>query len=245
MAARLGYLPAQFITEIVGTVAFPVYAQLQKDREKVTNMYRKMLLATTMLMLPVCAVFAYLAPALITDVLGERWQGAATVMQLVILSSVIGILGDGVAPMLKGKGQPAKIATMDFLQLVVLSATAWALVSHFGLEGAGIALTISVLAPQFLAIRYAHQLLDKPFMGIGAALLAIAVTTVAATLTAGAFLNAISDLPGILLAGAASLLVAAVVILGLDSRFNLGLREDLAISFPWMRRLGTRQSARD
>ena len=237
MAARLGFLPAQLITEIVGTVAFPVYAHLQDNREKATNTYRKVLLATTALMVPACGIFVCLAPAVVSDLLGERWQGTVLVMQLLILSSVVGVLGDSVAPLLKGIGRPAKIAWMDTLQFLVLIAMAWLLVGRWGLAGAGLAWVASIAASQFFAYVYADRLLDEPFEGTGRALLAIMVAGIAAALVAAVIVQAVSGVAGIAIAAAVSSVTAVVVMIALDWRLGLGLRETLAEPFPWTRRL--------
>ncbi len=236
MAARLGFLPAQLITEIVGTVAFPVYARLQSDREKATNMYRRVLVATAALMVPACAIFACLVPSLVSDLLGERWQGTVAVMQLLVLSSVIGTLGDTVAPLLKGFGQPSKIASMDSWQLLVLVISAWFLVDDVGLAGAGLAWVMSVGASQFFAFVYARRLLDAPFSDLGRVLLAIAVSAGLAAGVAVGIVGGLSGLTGILVAGGGSTLVAILVMVVLDGRFRLGLGETLSEPFPWIRR---------
>jgi lipopolysaccharide exporter len=236
LAARLGFLPAQLITEILGTVAFPVYARLQSDREKAKNMYRRVLVATTLLMVPTCAIFACLVPSLVSDLLGERWQGTVVVMQLLVLSSVVGVLGDSVAPLLKGIGQPAKIAWMDAWQLLVLVLSAWFLVDYFGLAGAGLAWVVSVAASQFFAFAYARRLLDAPFRGLSRVLLAVVLSTALAAGIAIIVLSGLSGLTGILVAGGSSTLAALVVMVILDGRFDLGLRKTLAEPFPWMHR---------
>lgn len=236
MAARLGFLPAQLITEIVGTVAFPVYAQLQSHRDKATNMYRKVLIATMALMGPLCAVMVCLVPSIVSDLLGERWQGTVVIMQTLIISTVVGILGDSVAPLLKGIGRPAKIAWMESLQLIILILLAWFMVGPLGLAGAGLAWLGSVIAVQVLAYGYAARLLDRPFDGIGRVLLAIAVATGVAGLTAGVLIKVFAGIPGIVLAAGLSLLTAAVVAFALDRQFQLGFRATLSEAFPWMHR---------
>ena len=236
MAARLGFLPAQLITEIVGTVAFPVYAQLQSDKDKATNMYRRVLIATTALMIPACAVFACLVPVLVSDLLGERWQGTIAVMQLLILSSVIGIVGGSVGPLLKGVGQPAKIAWMDTWQLMVLILSAWLLVDRFGLVGAGIAWATSIAATQSFAFGYARRLLHAPFRDMGRVLVAILLSAGSAAGVAVGVISGLPGLTGIVVAGLGSTLVAIVVLVVLDERLALGLRAMLAEPFPWVRR---------
>ncbi|UCC15339.1 MAG: oligosaccharide flippase family protein, partial [Gammaproteobacteria bacterium] len=222
---------------IVGNVAFPVYAQVQDDRSKATRMFRRVLVATIALMIPVCAVFACLVPALVADLLGERWQGTVTVMQLLILSSVAGTLGDSVAPLLKGTGRPARIAWMDIVQFVVLIGAAWLFIDLVGLWGAGLAWVVSVMSTLYMAYRYAADLLDHPFRGVGPVLAAIIVTGTLASLVAVVILKLMSGIVAILAAAVGSAVAAALVIIALDDRFDLGLRSSLAEPFPWARRV--------
>ena len=48
--------------------------------------------------------------------------------------------------------------------------------------------------------------------------------------------SSVSGWPGILIAGAGSTLATILVLMVLDGRFHLGLRQMLAEPFPWMRR---------
>jgi O-antigen/teichoic acid export membrane protein len=183
-------------------------------------------------------VFACLVPALVSDLLGERWQGTVGVMQLLILSSVAGILGDSVAPLLKGVGRPARILWMDSVQLVVLLGAAWLLIDLVGLWGAGLAWVISVASSQFMAYRYASDVLNDPFRGVGAVMVAIIVTGVVAALIAAVILHWMNGIVAILLAVVASTAAAVLAMLVLDRQFGLGLRRSLSEPFPWARRLG-------
>jgi O-antigen/teichoic acid export membrane protein len=237
MAARLGFLPAQLITEIVGTVAFPVYAHLQKDRRKATSMYRQVLVITTALMVPVCSVFICLVPDLVVDVLGERWNETVVIMQILILSSMIGTVGSSVGPLLKGVGQPQKIAWMELWKLIILIVPAWFLVARYGLAGAGIAWLFSIAATQAIALYYAVRLLDMPFEGLGRVLFAIGLCALLASVVAAVAVREIDGLVGILAAAAGAALATISLMFVLDERLRLGLRATLSEPFPWIRRL--------
>jgi O-antigen/teichoic acid export membrane protein len=125
MAARLAYLPYQVITELVGEVAFPMYAQLQENREKATRAFRTVFVSMLALLLPTSLIMIVLIPDLVAVVLGERWIGATTVMQLLVAVCVAGVVGDSIIPLLKGVGSPKKVAALDLLQLVIVIPAAW------------------------------------------------------------------------------------------------------------------------
>jgi O-antigen/teichoic acid export membrane protein len=236
MTARLAFLPAQLISELVSDVAFPVYAQLQTDRRQAAAAFKRLLVAVAALLVPACLVFAWLVPDLVQHVLGERWQGVVAVMPLLILSSIVGLLGDGVVPVLKGTGQPAGIAVMELLQLVLMVALGWPLIGAYGLVGAGIAWLAAIAVSQILAARYARRLFGEPFTGIARPLLAILSGAALATMVAALTVAWLPSLSGLVLAVLASGGTAAVVMLVLDRRWRLGIMATFSGSFPWLRK---------
>jgi lipopolysaccharide exporter len=236
LAVRLAFLPAQLVSELVGDIAFPVYAHLHADRQKASSTFRGLLIAVAALLVPACLVFAWVVPDLIQHVLGERWQGAAVVMQLLILTSIVGLLGDGVTPALKGTGRPAGIAVMDSLQLLLIVGLGWPLIGAFGLVGAGIAWLVAILASQILATWYARRLFDEPFRGLALPMLAIAVAAGLATIVAALTGNALDGASGLATSVVASAGTAVIVTLVLDRYLRLGILETVSGPIPWLRR---------
>lgn len=236
MAVRLAFLPAQLVSELVGEVAFPVYAELLENRDKAAATFRGLLVSVAALLVPACLVFAWLVPDLIEHVLGDSWRGAVTVMQLLILSTIVGIVGDNVAPVLKGSGKPAGIAVMDGVQLVVIVSLGWPLAGAYGLVGAGIAWLGGVAVSQVLAARYARDVLEQPFRGVAVPLLAIFAVGVLATAVSALTVAAIDGVAGI---AAAMMLSAATAVFAMyvaDRRLELGILQTVSGPFPLLRR---------
>lgn len=236
MAIRLGYLPAQLTSEVVSEVAFPVYARLQHNPAKAAVAFRGLLVSVSALLVPVCLVFAWLVPGIVTHVLGEQWQGAIVLTQLVIMSSIASILSEGLTPVLKGTGHPAGIAAMRALHFVVLVAVAWPLIPAYGLEGAGAAWLAANVAAPGVAVVWARRLLPRPFGGLGRPLAAIAAAAAAALIIAAVITAELPGVPGLVIAALASAAMAAVATILLERRFGLGIFETAAASFPWLRR---------
>ena len=63
------------------------------------------------------------------------------------------------------------------------------------------------------------------------------VAGITAALVAAVIVQAVSGVAGIAIAAAVSSVTAVVVMIALDWRLGLGLRETLAEPFPWTRRL--------
>lgn len=243
MAWRLAYLPMQLISELVNEVAFPVYAQLQSNREKAAAAFRGLLVSVAAILVPTCLVFAWLVPELVVYVLGDGWQGTVGVMQLLILTSILMLLSDSLNPVLMGLGRPSGIAAMDTLRLFILAVLGWTLVGTLGLAGAGVAWTIAVLAAQVMAARYALEIFPQPFAGLARPLLAIAAASVLATAVAALIVRTFPGLAGLAAGILASAATAGAATLWLDRHFALGILQTILGPFPALRRFASAPEA--
>ena len=244
MAARLAYLPYQVITELVGEVAFPMYAQLQENREKATRAFRTVFVSMLALLLPTSLIMIVLIPDLVAVVLGERWIGATTVMQLLVAVCVAGVVGDSIIPLLKGVGSPKKVAALDLLQLVIVIPAAWVLIGRYGLAGAGLAALLAVALSQVLAIRFVREVLEQPFRDTGSSCLAIVVASLAGSFLSLLIVNLLSGLTALLVSVIIGGMTAIATGLILDYVFKLKLLSRMVEPFPILARLnrGVRQS---
>lgn len=242
MAARLAFLPTQLLYGLVSTIAFPVYSHLQEDPAKAVVAFRGLLVSVAALLVPAGLVFAWLAPEIVEHLLGDQWHGAAVVMQLLILSSVIGLLGEGIIPVLKGIGRPAGFAAMESVQVIVFVLVGWPLIAEFGLVGAGMALVAGVFCSQFLAVYYAREVFVRPFAGLAAPMAAIIAASLLATLVAALTVAALPGLAGLIVSVALAVVTAATVTLLLDRSFGLGIAQTVIGPFPglrtWFARIG-------
>jgi O-antigen/teichoic acid export membrane protein len=178
-----------------------------------------------------------LIPDLVAVVLGERWIGATTVMQLLVAVCVAGVVGDSIIPLLKGVGSPKKVAALDLLQLVIVIPAAWVLIGRYGLAGAGLAALLAVALSQVLAIRFVREVLEQPFRDTGSSCLAIVVASLAGSFLSLLIVNLLSGLTALLVSAiiGAMTVIAAVVIF--DRVFNLNLLSRMAEPFPFLARL--------
>ena len=239
MAARLAYLPYQVITELVGEVAFPMYAQLQRNRVKATRAFRTVFVSVLALLLPTSLIFVVLIPDLVTVVLGERWNGSVTVMQLLVTVCVAGVVGDSIIPLLKGMGTPKKVAALDLIQLLVTVPAAWILIGRYGLAGAGLAALLAVVFSQFFAIGYVREVLDRPFSGTAGSCLAIVAASLAGSSVSLLIANLLSGLTALLVSAIIGAVTAIATGLLLDYAFKLNLLSRIAEPFPILARLGS------
>ena len=232
MAARLAFLPYQLITELVSEVAFPLYSQLQDNTEKAARAFRTLFLSTLALLLPASALLIVLIPDLVDVVLGDRWTGAMHIMQILVLVSVVGMVGDTIVPMLKGMGRPKDVAILDLIQLFIIIPTGWLLVGNFGLAGAGLAYLVTVGFSQVFAVRFAGRLMSHPFSTTAASSAAIIGATLSGTAVAALIVDVLSGVSALLAAGFGGMVTIVVTGLFLDYLFELKLFSRLAEPFP-------------
>jgi PST family polysaccharide transporter/lipopolysaccharide exporter len=232
LAAKLAFIPAEISAEVVGTVAFPLYSRLQMEPQQVARAFRAIFTAVTALLLPICVLMVALAPGLVQHVLGARWAGTAPLIQVLALVNVAGLFGDTVSPLLKGLGQPYKLAAIELMQSTLLVGMVWWLTGRVGVLGAPLAWLIAVSFSQILSAYFIRHLLPKPFAGLGRSALAIILVCLAGGLTAWAITGVMPGVLGLAVATGAGLFLIVFTLLALDRLFAFGWLRDLSMAFP-------------
>jgi len=232
LAAQLAFLPAELSSEVIGSVAFPLFARLQSNILQVTQAFRTILTGISALFFPVCTLTIALAPTLVQDLLGPKWAGTVPVIRILTLVSMIGLFGEVAVPILKGLGQPYKVTVIEMVQSLLLIAGVWFLTSRYGLVGAALAWLPAMVVSQIVGMRFVQQLLERPFAGLGGPLLAITVASVAGAVVALLVDNLVSGLPGLVIATLVAVLTIGVLLWASDRRFALGLRNEFVRILP-------------
>ncbi len=244
LAAKLAFIPAEISGELVGAVAFPFYARLQADIERVGQAFRAMFLGLSSLIFPVCALIIALAPAVVERVLGPRWEGTAPLIQLLALVNVIGLLGDTVTPILKGLGQPNRLALIEAVQSTLLVILIWALVDKNGVISAGLAWLAAVGLSQALSAVFVRRVLPRPLAGLAKPVIAVTAISALGGLLASGTVRVVSGLPGLALAALLSLVTMGLLLWAADRGLGFGLAQAFQRAFPQLAR-GLRRAPTD
>jgi lipopolysaccharide exporter len=237
VAARFAYLPSGVVTEIVGSIAFPLHARLRDAPEKAADAFRMTLRSLLALLLPAYLVLIALAPLLTRDILGARWQGAAPVIVFLAAAAVIGLVADAVFPMMNGRGKPERVTIMLAIRTVVLLILAWPLASAFGVAGAAAATLAAEIPVQILAATFARGTVPKPFSGVGRVVGAACVAGGAGAIGGLAVAAALRPPIGAIAAAITAAVTAPGTLWILDRALGLRLVEQLTDAFPVLRRL--------
>jgi O-antigen/teichoic acid export membrane protein len=237
LAGKLAFLPYQVASEVVGSVAFPLYARLQDDRRAAAEAFRGLLTGMSCLLVPIYCIGIFLAPDLVEHVLGERWEGTVHMIQVLALVGVLGIFGDAANPLIQGLGHPRKTVVVGALQTALIIAFAQPLAAQFGAVGAAGAWIPAIASSQILSGYYVRELVPTPFSGLARPLLAMIVASAAAGVVAFVLVGAIGNALGPILAGVLALLTAGGILWDLDRRFRLGFGASIHHLFPRLARL--------
>jgi len=232
LAASLAFLPTEVASEIVGPVAFPLYARLQSNPQQASRAFRSFFTSLAALLVPGCALLIVLAPAIVTLILDERWQGTTPIIQVLTLVNIVGLLGESIVPILNGRGQPQKVALIEFVQSSGLIIGAWLLTGVWGVVGAAAAWLPATLATQPISIAFAYRTLPRPLAGLFRPLLVIVLVALLASSGSYLLIQAVSGPGGLILA----LLLGGALWFGLlwlaERWFYLGLTESLLAISP-------------
>jgi O-antigen/teichoic acid export membrane protein len=237
LAAKLAFLPHEVANQVGGDVAFSLYARLQHDTGRIARAFRSILLGTTAILLPLYLLLICLAPRLVADVLGERWIGTETLIQLLAAVGIVGVFGDVTAPLFRGLGHPNWIFCIEVWQSALIVGLLWSLTGHYGAPGAALAWLIAIGSSQFVSFVLACRILARPLEGSAVPLAAVLVASLAGVGTALAVTHVVAGLTGLSMALVAASCVTMGALWFSDEHFQLSLRADLSVAFPQMARL--------
>lgn len=232
LAAKLAFLPTDVSEEVVNSVAFPLYANLQDNAPQLARAYRAILVAMIALVFPVCVLLFTLTPALVTYVLGPRWSETAPLIRVLALVNIVGLVGQTVVPILNGTGRPYRVMLVECWQSSLLIVLVSPLIARFGVLGAALVWLPAVGAAQVICIIYARQVLTKPYQGMARPSLTIALVSLVGGLIAWGIITAWPGLAGLVLAGATAGLVVLLLLWLADRALHLGLQTNLVLAFP-------------
>jgi O-antigen/teichoic acid export membrane protein len=223
MAARFAYLPLEVLADVVGTVAFPLYARLQSNVEQATTVFRRLAIGSSAIAYPMLALLIALAPSIDHELLGSSWTGTSAIMRVLSVSAALGLFGDLAVPVYKGLGRPQSVTALELVQSSIVTIVVWPFVTHYGVLGAALAWLPAVLGSQLLNLRLLAAVLRRPLQGLPQRLLAISAISIGAAAIGPVVILVVSGMLGLVVAASTSIVVAAGLLLCLDCRLDLGL----------------------
>jgi PST family polysaccharide transporter len=232
LAAKLAFTPLEVASEMIGSVAFPLFARLQEDMQRVTRVFRAIFTGISALLFPVCTLIIVLAPALVQEILGPSWEGTEPIIRVLALVSMLGIFGEVIVPILNGVGQPYKVTMLEIVQSSLIIMSVWILSGRYGLVGAALAWLPAIIASLILSIIFIQRILLHPYVKLGMPMLMVMVSSGAGAIVALSVDRIVPGLPGFIAANILAVIVIGGILWISDRRLTLGLGEGLSKAFP-------------
>ena len=163
LAYTLANLPATHITHIIGTVTFPVYAQLQKDSRGLRVAFHKILHLITALSLPAGLGLIAIAPLLITTVYGHKWEPIIVPFQILcvfgIIRSILAVCGN----VFYAVNKHVILKRIMIVQVGIMAVVVYPLTHSLGIAGTALTINIAQFVAMILIFHYVTKLLEDGF----------------------------------------------------------------------------------
>jgi O-antigen/teichoic acid export membrane protein len=184
------------------------------------------------LLYPICALIIVLSPILVQDILGEKWDGTVTLIQILALVTMIGLIGDATIPLVKGFGQSYRITQIELVQSSSLILMIWFFTERYGTVGAALAWLPAIICVQILCLYFIQDIFHDPLREVRKPLVAIFLATLAGAGISYLVIHVIPNIPGLVIASLLAALVTGSILWFSDHRYSLGLVRNIAIAFP-------------
>lgn len=135
-------------------VAFPVYARLQRDFERLSQAYRLTHYFLIRLMFPMLLWLAMFPQEILGVVLGSRWLAAAPILQVLALYAFLMPIVDNIKVLLTGIGKIREAVWVRVWQTVVTLALLPVGIPKWGAAGAAGAAALGNVAALWAGYRY-------------------------------------------------------------------------------------------
>lgn len=155
VAWRMFHALGRLLTSVMNRVAFPVFARLQGDPERLRRAFYEATQLTSLVAFPAFFGLAALAPDVLPWAFGPKWAASVPVMQVLAFVGILQSLTHFNGSLIKGAGKPAWRLGIASIHATLNVAAVWAGV-RYGITGVAVAITLAGFALYplgFFAVR--------------------------------------------------------------------------------------------
>ncbi len=224
MGRTLSNTATKEVGAAVSLVAFPVYAELQDNVQKLRQAFLRTWETTACIALPIAVILFFLADSAVKLILGPQWLPAVPVVKILAISGFFLSLIGGGGAIFKGIGRPRLEMQLNLLRIVITIALFYPLAKLWGMSGIALAVLFAMLATMPLLLRYVISILNiglKDLLRASSSALGLGLTMGVVTLLIKLGFN-IGTLQGFAGIIAINLLIYAGVSCALWWRFRSG-----------------------
>lgn len=185
MAYRFSNAPATEITQVISSVLFPTYSQVQTDVSKLRKGFFRTLRLSTFISFPAATGIIAVAPVFVPAFLGSNWLPIIPVMQVLAAWGLLRSLTGAMGPLFPALGRPDISTKLKAGQLAVIAVLIYPATDQFGIVGAGGVIVLSGLLVKvpitsYLGVRFVDGTFRRYFgtlifPTVGSTLMAIGI----------------------------------------------------------------------
>lgn len=149
----LATLVGQTMVLFLSRFFFPVYVQTGLETERIQTLLVESLKLVSFIAFPLALLLIVWGDSLILTLYGPAWIGAIKVLRFLAVYGLLKAIFDMMNPLFRGRGLPNIELKTKIIQFLSLSIVLVPCLYVFRLEGAGIALLLSLI-PTGIAITY-------------------------------------------------------------------------------------------
>lgn len=132
-ATQYSDLAALTINDVFNTVTFPILSSLQSDRDRLIQVYSKILFYTALLTFPLMVLFALLAKPIVVIVLTDKWLPCVPLLQILCIARMFTPISSINMNVLNAVGRSDLFMKLDFCKMPY-SVAAIFIALPFGVE---------------------------------------------------------------------------------------------------------------
>lgn len=158
-AQRLQQLPVNVMTNVVGRIAFPVFAEAADDKARLSRGLRKGMTSVMSINIPFMLGLMVLTEPLTLTLFGEKWLPSVPVMQVLAVVGLLWPLNVLNINVLKAQGHSALIARIQLVKLTI-AISLLLLTSPYGILAIAYGQVAASSLAFFVNAHYTKTLLD-------------------------------------------------------------------------------------
>ena len=157
MALALAIVPRFLFTRIINPVLLPAFAEKQDDRKFLCKVTLKVTKVTALFVIPPTALAVICSKSILTFVYGQEYSTVAIPFGLLCVYVVFLIMGNILACVFFGIGQPGKHRAFVGLRVVILAVLIYPGIKLFGLTGAAAVVVFASFAAMCVQVTVVRK----------------------------------------------------------------------------------------